>query len=147
MRKPLAILGLFALLLVASLAPADEPEKKGLARLDGARLAAFLFKKMDADGNGKVTKEEFRKFFENRPDGKLKDKPEVIDKLFEKLDVKGNGYLTIDEFRKFAELLKARLADGKLGGPGKKDPADDKKDTKDEKKDSKDDKKDSKDDK
>jgi Ca2+-binding EF-hand superfamily protein len=36
--------------------------------------------------------------------GRLKDKPEVLDKLFEKLDANSDGFVTLEEFKKLAEL-------------------------------------------
>jgi hypothetical protein len=81
------------------------------------RDPARLFKRIDANGDGKVSKEEFKAFFEKFGKGRLKDNPELLDKLFDRLDANGDGSLSPDEFKKLAELrekfAKARGNKGK----------------------------------
>jgi EF-hand domain pair len=96
----------------------DRPATGALAKL----LPEVLFKKLDADGDGKITKDEFKKLGEmisQFGQGKLKDNPglmeKILDKMFERLDADGDGKLTEEEFKKLGEGL------GKLGG-GKFDP-------------------------
>jgi Ca2+-binding EF-hand superfamily protein len=83
-----------------------------------------LFEKMDADGNGKVSKEEYAKFRDSmveRIKEKLGDKAarlgEVLEKAFDKMDANADGSISKEEFEKFEGpgLL------GGLGG-GKLDP-------------------------
>ena len=112
-----------AVLALASGARADDPKKEDAKpeRPGGGALAKLLpemlFKKLDADGDGKITKDEFKKLGEmisQFGQGKLKDNPElmekILDKMFERLDADGDGKLTEEEFKKLGEGL------GKLGG-------------------------------
>jgi hypothetical protein len=119
MIRCLWMLGLTATLVLATaVSGADgpaQPKAKGALKDSDA-----VFKKIDTNGDGKISKEEFRKFFADiaAKSGKLDaDKADQIaDKLFEKLDADGDGFLSKDEFRKFAELR------GGLGaGKGKLD--------------------------
>lgn len=64
----------------------------------------LVFKRIDTDGDGKLSREEFRAFIEKASKGKLADKPELIDKLFERLDTNGDGYLSPAEFKKLRDL-------------------------------------------
>jgi hypothetical protein len=79
-----------------------------------------LFKKLDADNDGKLSKDEFKKIgdavgakgqVKGAPfGGALKDA--IIEKVFEKLDADGDGTLTMDEFKKLPEIrdnLKAKI--------------------------------------
>ncbi len=74
------------------------------------------FDKMDTDKDGKISKEEFSKFFEGLKDklpkggDKIGDKlGGFSDKIFERLDADKDGKLTKEEFEKFG---------GGLGGLG-----------------------------
>src|SRR5947207_678054 len=99
-----------ALLLCLPLAArADDPPKgkKGKFARDPEKIFEFL----DADKDGKLTKEEFKKITEKLAElgqGKLKDKPELLEKigerLFEKLDADKDGTISKEEFKKFGEL-------------------------------------------
>ena len=62
-----------------------------------------IFKRLDANSDGKLSKDEFKKLGELGR-GRLKDKPELLDKLFEKLDANSDGFVTLEEFKKLAEL-------------------------------------------
>jgi len=89
---------LAAFLLALSTAGADDKvESKKTPALEG------LFKRLDANKDGKLSKEEFKQLAE-LGQGRLKDKPELVDKLFEKLDADGDGFVTLEEFKKLAEL-------------------------------------------
>jgi Ca2+-binding EF-hand superfamily protein len=110
MRKIFCGMALSAMVLMVGFTRADEDEdapKKGL-KLDG-RLLDKLFDKMDADGDGKVSKEEFKKFFaqlgQKRLGGKGKlGKGRLAGRLFDKLDSDGDGFLTKEEFKKLPEV-------------------------------------------
>jgi Ca2+-binding EF-hand superfamily protein len=65
------------------------------------------FKKLDANGDGKITREEFAKMADSNP--KLKEKPQALDKRFQLADANADGAITLEEFKK-------------LGAKKKKDP-------------------------
>ena len=77
--------------------------------------AEIMFKMLDANGDGKVTLEEFRKRVAELPSSKLKDRPEAIARIFERMDENGDGYVTLAEFKKFRAQMAARLKDSKPG--------------------------------
>ncbi len=97
-----------------TLAASDEKPAGKAANFDKARL----FAKMDADGDGKVTRAEFKKFREQAAE-KLKDsgkagkvggklggkfagkQGDLMDKVFDKIDANGDGQITKAEFEKF----------------------------------------------
>lgn len=93
-------------LCCAATADADDDKKaKKAANFDKAKL----FERIDADKDGKVTKDEYKKFFDTLAEkmkdagkgekiaGKLGD---VADKSFEKMDADKDGKITKDEFEK-----------------------------------------------
>jgi Ca2+-binding EF-hand superfamily protein len=69
---------------------------------------AIMFKKLDTNGDGVLSKEEFSKITELRKNGKGKGKGKGTDALFAKLNVSGDGKMTLDEFRKITELRKKK---------------------------------------
>jgi Skp family chaperone for outer membrane proteins len=94
-------------------------EKKGKA---GAIDKAKVFEKLDADADGKVTKEEYKKGFDKLKEtlaekGGEKAKALVekmdADKSFEKIDANKDGAISKDEYEKFEPLadLKKKKAD------------------------------------
>jgi hypothetical protein len=88
---------------------ADTPAAKGKGQKANPEL---VFKRIDTNGDGKLSKEEFRAFIEKASKGKLADKPELIDKLFDRLDTNADGYLSLSEFKKLREL-REQLAEKK----------------------------------
>src|ERR1700722_10700893 len=75
----------------------DAPESKAKAKRGNPEA---VFKRIDTNGDGKLSQEEFKAFIEkaSKGKGKLREKPELIDKLFEHLDTNGDGYLSLEEF-------------------------------------------------
>jgi hypothetical protein len=74
-----------------------------------------FFKKLDTDGDGKISKAEFSAFVDKLK-AKLGDKGDkaakALDGLFEKLDKNKDGFLSLDEFKAFKGA-------GGFGGKGK----------------------------
>jgi Ca2+-binding EF-hand superfamily protein len=114
-RRWLAALALmFGLFVLSADAQDGEKEKKGIGKNVPPEVA---FKKMDADGDNKVTKAEFKKLFEQAAKGKLGGKGGALgDRIFDQLDADGDGKLTLDEYKKVEELRE------KFGKGGKMDP-------------------------
>lgn len=107
MRRIVTLFTAFA--LFAGIATAADEEKKD----KGKEQADKMFGAMDKDGNGKVNKEEFKKFFEERAKekGKAGDKIATFaDRLFGNLDADSDGSVSKEEFGKFRDSL----GDGKL---------------------------------
>ncbi|MCU0704048.1 MAG: EF-hand domain-containing protein [Fimbriiglobus sp.] len=116
-----------AALLIAAPAFADEKKAEGKGKLDKSKM----FEVMDADGDGKVGKDEFKKGMEKMAE-KLKERAgdkggkgaavleklgdKLGEKLFEKLDADSDGKLTKEEFEK-AEFDPTKLRE--LLGKGK----------------------------
>lgn len=91
MKKLLALTALAAIMFAAPNAYADHHG-------DGGKMQKHkggMFQKLDTDGNGEVTKEEFSAFH---------------DKKFSDMDADGNGVVTKDE----AEAMRAKWKD-KMG--------------------------------
>ncbi|MCS7016380.1 MAG: EF-hand domain-containing protein [Gemmatales bacterium] len=55
-----------------------------------------LFKKLDANNDGKISLDEFRKVVDFHP--KLKEKATALNKRFSKLDTNADGFLSQEEF-------------------------------------------------
>lgn len=93
-------------LLISAPAASAKPAK-------GDKLA-MLFKKLDTNGDGVLTKEEFSKITELRHkkngEGKAEGKGsgKHVEALYEKLNTSGDGKLTLEQFRKLAELKKKK---------------------------------------
>jgi cytochrome c553 len=79
---------------------------------------AALFKRADADKDGKLSPDEFARAMAKS--AKLKDKPDAVEKLFKKLDANGDGFLTLDEFKKLADITGGPAAKGQ---PKEAEPA------------------------
>ena len=78
-------------------------------------MIAKLFEKADANNDGKVSLDEFKKAVENAPKGKLKDHPEKAAKLFKRLDADGDGFVTKEELKKAMEKMAEHAKKGKKG--------------------------------
>ena len=105
------LVGLLLLAVVASLAddgPLTGQEPKAKA------TPAQILKLADADGDGKLSRDEFKKFFNNLPAVKAKDNPKLADFVFDRFDADKDGSLDKKE-------LAAFLAGAKGKGPLPKD--------------------------
>jgi Ca2+-binding EF-hand superfamily protein len=101
------LVGVLAMFLAGSANAQDE--KKAERKRQGP-TAEETFKKMDADGNGKVTKEEYTKYVNDneRLAKRAKDDPKWIDTTFERMDGDKDGKVTLDEYKKYRESMGAR---------------------------------------
>lgn len=121
-----ASLTAFALFAGSALAEDKPAEKKpgdgkrpAKGKFDGkgkGPIGEGMFKRLDADSDGKVSKDEFKKLADLGPGGKLKEKPELLDRIFNRLDANGDGSISAEEFKKFSEEK------GQGGKPGQKPP-------------------------
>ena len=71
---------------------------------------AMMFKKLDTNGDGTLSKEEFVKIAEmHKKSGEAKGgKGKGAEALYDKLNTKGDGKLTLEEFRKITEMRKKK---------------------------------------
>ena len=61
-----------------------------------------IFRKADANDDGKLSKDEWKKFAEVAP--KLKDNPKAGDFLFGRLDANKDGFIILDEFKRIGSF-------------------------------------------
>ena len=69
--------------------------KKALIQRHGVREA---FKKYDRDGNGVITRDEFRKVVEDKYQARLR--PDQVDQMMLNVDKNGDGKIDYEEFFK-----------------------------------------------
>lgn len=111
-----------AFLLTLSTVGAQDGEKKGKGKRGGGLFGGdpeAAFKKIDADGDGKVSKAEFMKLAEKAKD---REKAEAfMTKIFESIN-KGEAF-NLDQYKKYREDA-AKKFKGKFKGKKKKDAGD-----------------------
>jgi Ca2+-binding EF-hand superfamily protein len=94
--------------LFTSAARADDPPKP--AKKGKQPDPEAMFKRLDTNNDGKISKEEFAKFAEMmREKAKEKGKGKNTggkgaDAIFARLDANGDGYLSLEEFKKISEM-------------------------------------------
>jgi Ca2+-binding EF-hand superfamily protein len=91
--------------------PAQGKKGKG-----NGKSAEMIFKKLDTNGDGKLSPEEFKQFGQRSE--KAKSHPEMTEKMFKRLDTNGDGYISFEEFK--AGLQKMKDAKSKAKGNGQK---------------------------
>jgi Ca2+-binding EF-hand superfamily protein len=95
----LSMIGMVALAWNLAVAPAPASAAEGKKKKTDLEA---LFKKLDTNNDGKLSKEEFAKIAEL---GKKKGaKSKRIDQLFQKLDTNNDGSLSLEEFKKIREV-------------------------------------------
>ena len=82
--------------LAASVSDAADADKK-----KGKRDPQAIFKRLDSNNDGKLSKEEFSKFGKG-------DNATKADKFFGKLDTNSDGSLSADELKKIGERKKKK---------------------------------------
>ncbi|MEM7145760.1 MAG: EF-hand domain-containing protein [Verrucomicrobiota bacterium] len=121
MKKVLSTVGLCSALFVGFAfvatagekgAGSDKDGKRGGAGAGGQRPdPAEMFGKMDADGSGGISLEEFK----NNPRAKNAPDPSKVDARFNHLDADGSGEVSQEEF---AAAMKKMAGRGGKGGAG-----------------------------
>jgi CubicO group peptidase (beta-lactamase class C family)/predicted dienelactone hydrolase len=98
--RSIFVAGLWLALAASSACPiaGANPGPEDGTQLDPARL----FQRLDADRDGRLTREEFKRLA-GLGRGTFKDRPEVFDRIFERLDADSSGTLSQVEFNKLAE--------------------------------------------
>lgn len=119
MIRLLSLSAFLAMFLGSSLTAFADDDGKGKGKgKKGFGDPEAMFKKLDANGDGKLTKEEFAKFRDNLPE-KIKEKAKAKgaggfgDKLFDLMDENKDGTVSLDEFKKMREKMAERLKKGK----------------------------------
>lgn len=108
MFRKIVLLAAFAFAATSTFADDAKPEK-AKPKLDKAKA----FDKLDANGDGKLSKEEFKKGFDKLKElltekggekaKKLVEKMDA-DKTFEKIDTNKDGSISKEEYEKFEPL-------------------------------------------
>ena len=94
---------LSVMLAMAFCAPGmAQDEKKGKRQ---QQTPEETFKKIDADGDGKVTKDELKKWVESndRMKKQLENNAEFVNKMFDKMDANKDGSVSLEEYKKYRE--------------------------------------------
>ena len=119
MKSCVKCAGIICLVLfcaTAALAGDDDPQSKGKGKA-GLGNPEALFKKLDTNGDGKLSKEEFGVFIE-RVREKAKSKGKTLpagsgERLFNRIDTNKDGFISLDEFKKMREKMAQRAKNGK----------------------------------
>ena len=95
----------------------DDQDKKGRKKPD----PEAAFKKLDANSDGKLSREEFDKMRENLPE-KIKERAQgkgngqFSGKMFDLMDANKDGFISLEEFKKARERVADRVKKGKGKG-------------------------------
>jgi calcium-binding protein CML len=107
MLRLILTLGLFGGLLAAGAATADDTpgDKKGPQEMNGAKL----FRKIDANGDGKIGKDELKDFLSRVAGNRIKGRERLFNRIFQQADSDGDGYLSPDEFKALVARFRDRF--------------------------------------
>ena len=126
--KQLTITALAAAFVLSGIAAAADDKSTAAGSRPAAgkhRDPEAIFKRIDADADGKITAEEFKKAGERLRERAARAKPEARagkgqggGRIFERLDTNKDGAISLEEFKKIGEL-RAQAGRGK-SDPGKR---------------------------
>lgn len=109
-KKYLTLAALAAAFAISGIATAADKKNTTPESRAGAakqRDPEALFKRLDANGDGKITKEEFEKVRERLQKAKraaATSKGEIGERILKRLDTNNDGALSLDEFKKMSEM-------------------------------------------
>jgi Ca2+-binding EF-hand superfamily protein len=101
--KPFSLLSVIALLAVTwGLLAMPATAEAGKGKKKKGDVTA-VFKKLDTDNDGKLSKEEFSKFTGL---GKKTKAPSAkrLDRMFSQLDTNNDGFISLEEFKKISDM-------------------------------------------
>jgi len=112
--KQLTITALAAAFVLSGIAAAADDKSTAAGSRPAAgkhRDPEAIFKRIDADADGKITAEEFKKAGERLRERAARAKPEARagkgqggGRIFERLDTNKDGAISLEEFKKIGEL-------------------------------------------
>jgi hypothetical protein len=107
MLRLILTLGLFGGLAVAGAARGDDVpgDKKGPQGLD----SAMLFRRIDANGDGKMSRDELRGFLYQVAGNRMRGRERPFNRIFQQADTDGDGYLSPDEFKVLVARFRERF--------------------------------------
>ena len=115
----------FGMSALAADTTTDKPAGKKKCQKHGRADIGAMFKKLDTNSDGAVTKDEFVAAREAAAGKRNRPAPakDVLEKRFAKIDADTDGNLTLDEMKAAGAKMKAKHGKGKKHKGGKKNAA------------------------